>query len=111
MFFLAAWGITHYILITFTNSTVPLQDSFTNALSFVGLWALARKYIEQWFFERIFFRKKEESSQAKRKWRMSSIIPVPPDFSQGIHAVSYTHLRLRANYLWIISLIRFRQAI
>ena len=30
--------------------TVPLQDSFTNALSFVGLWALARKYIEQWFF-------------------------------------------------------------
>ncbi len=49
-FFLAAWGITYYILITFTNSTVPLQDSFTNALSFVGLWALARKYIEQWFF-------------------------------------------------------------
>ena len=50
IFFLAAWGITDYILITFTNSTVPLQDSFTNALSFVGLWALARKYIEQWFF-------------------------------------------------------------
>ena len=23
-----------------------MQDSFTNALSFVGLWALARKYIE-----------------------------------------------------------------
>ena len=44
IFFLAAWGITYYILITFTNSTVPLQDSFTNALSFVGLWALARKY-------------------------------------------------------------------
>ena len=50
IFFLTAWGITYYILITFTNSTVPLQDSFTNALSFVGLWALARKYIEQWFF-------------------------------------------------------------
>lgn len=50
LFFLAAWGITYYILVTFTNSTVPLLDSFTNALSFVGLWALARKYIEQWFF-------------------------------------------------------------
>ena len=47
---LAAWSTTYYILMTFTNSTVPLQDSFTNALSFVGLWALARKYIEQWFF-------------------------------------------------------------
>lgn len=50
LFFVAAWAVTYYILVTFTNSTVPLQDSFTNALSFVGLWALARKYIEQWFF-------------------------------------------------------------
>jgi nicotinamide mononucleotide transporter len=48
--FLAAWGLTYYILITFTNSTVPVLDAFTNALSFVGLWALARKYLEQWFF-------------------------------------------------------------
>lgn len=48
--FLLAWAATYYILVTFTDSTVPLQDSFTNALSFVGLWALARKYIEQWFF-------------------------------------------------------------
>ena len=48
--FFAAWGVTYYILITFTNSTVPVLDSFTNALSFVGLWALARKYLEQWFF-------------------------------------------------------------
>ena len=50
VFFLVAWGTTYYILVTWTNSTVPLLDAFTNALSFVGLWALARKYIEQWFF-------------------------------------------------------------
>lgn len=50
IFFIVAWGITYYILSTFTNSTVPILDSFTNAVSFVGLWALARKYIEQWFF-------------------------------------------------------------
>lgn len=50
IFFLAAWGATYYVLVTFTNSTVPVLDAFTNALSFVGLWALARKYIEQWFF-------------------------------------------------------------
>ncbi len=50
VFFLAAWLITYYVLITWTNSTVPVLDAFTNALSFVGLWALARKYIEQWFF-------------------------------------------------------------
>lgn len=49
-FFIAAWAITYFVLVTWTNSTVPLLDSFTNALSFVGLWALARKFIEQWFF-------------------------------------------------------------
>ncbi len=50
VFFLVAWGTTYYILVTWTNSTVPLLDAFTNALSFVGLWALARKYVEQWLF-------------------------------------------------------------
>ena len=50
LFFLFAWGATYYILVNWTNSTVPLLDSFTNALSFVGMWALARKYLEQWFF-------------------------------------------------------------
>ena len=38
------------MLYAYTGSTVPLLDSFTNAMSFVGLWALARKYIEQWVF-------------------------------------------------------------
>lgn len=50
LFFLFAWGATYCILVNWTNSTVPLLDSFTNALSFVGMWALARKYLEQWIF-------------------------------------------------------------
>lgn len=50
IFFFAAWGVTYYVLTHWTNSTVPVLDSFTNALSFVGMWALARKYLEQWFF-------------------------------------------------------------
>jgi nicotinamide mononucleotide transporter len=37
------WVLTHY-----TNSTVPVTDAFTTALSIVALWALARKYAEQW---------------------------------------------------------------
>ena len=49
IFFAAAWGLTYWVLKTYTNSTVPVTDAFTNAMSFVGLWALARKYIEQWF--------------------------------------------------------------
>ena len=48
--FFAVWAATYYVLATWTNSTVPLLDAFTNALSFIGLWALAKKYIEQWLF-------------------------------------------------------------
>ena len=42
------WYIIYYILIHYTNSTVPVTDAFTTALSIVALWALARKYAEQW---------------------------------------------------------------
>ena len=50
IFFFAAWAITYWILKSYTDSNVPMLDSFTNAMSFVGLWALARKYVEQWLF-------------------------------------------------------------
>ena len=50
VFFFVSWGAVYYVLITWTDSTVPVLDSFTNALSFVGMWALARKYVEQWLF-------------------------------------------------------------
>ncbi len=46
---LALWGIIYWLLVTFTNSNVPMADSFTTALSIVGIWALAHKYLEQWF--------------------------------------------------------------
>ena len=50
VFFVAAWVATWFVLSRYTNSNVPVLDGFTNALSFVGLWALARKYTEQWLF-------------------------------------------------------------
>ncbi len=36
------------ILIHFTDSDVAWLDSFTTALSVIGMWMLARKYLEQW---------------------------------------------------------------
>lgn len=50
LFFVVAWAVTWFVLSHYTNSNVPVLDGFTNALSFVGLWALARKYVEQWLF-------------------------------------------------------------
>lgn len=49
LLFLIAWGVLYLILSNLTNSTVPVLDSFGNALSFIGLWWLARKYLEQWW--------------------------------------------------------------
>jgi nicotinamide mononucleotide transporter len=45
LFFAASWVVIYWVLVAFTNSDVPVLDSFTNALSFVGLWTLARKYV------------------------------------------------------------------
>jgi nicotinamide mononucleotide transporter len=36
------------LLITLTDSEVPWANGFTSALSVVGMWLLARKYLEQW---------------------------------------------------------------
>lgn len=48
-YFLLLWTIIYFVLANFTDSNVPLPDSFTTALSIVGMWMLSHKYIEQWF--------------------------------------------------------------
>lgn len=45
---LAIWGAIYLLLVNFTNSTVPTMDALTTAISIVGTWMLARKYVEQW---------------------------------------------------------------
>lgn len=46
--FIGLWGLLYFILLYFTDSTVPIPDAFTTALSIVGMWMLARKYLQQW---------------------------------------------------------------
>ena len=42
------WALIYWFLSSFTDSTVPILDSFTTAVSIVAMWALAQKYVEQW---------------------------------------------------------------
>lgn len=42
------WAALYWVLTTFTDSTVPVYDSFTTAASIVALWSLAQKHVEQW---------------------------------------------------------------
>ena len=46
--FLALWVGLYLILNYLTDSTVPIPDAFTTAMSIVGMWMLARKYLQQW---------------------------------------------------------------
>ena len=48
IFAAALLGIA-WILVNFTDSNVPWLDSFTTAMSIIGMWMLARKYVEQWW--------------------------------------------------------------
>ncbi len=46
--FFVAFALISWILITYTDSDVPVLDSFTTALSIIGMWMLTKKYVEQW---------------------------------------------------------------
>lgn len=47
--FAVAFAALSFLLIRFTDSDVPVWDAFTTALSIIGMWMLARKYVEQWW--------------------------------------------------------------
>ena len=47
--FIGSWVGICFLLANYTDSTVPLGDSFTTALAIVATWMLTRKIIEQWF--------------------------------------------------------------
>ena len=47
--FALSWTGIYFVLVRFTDSTVPLGDSFTTALAIVATWMLTQKIIEQWF--------------------------------------------------------------
>lgn len=46
--FAVVWILIWLILSRFTDSTVPLGDAFTTALSIIAMWLLAKKHIEHW---------------------------------------------------------------
>ena len=52
---LGLWALIWWILSTFTNSTVPITDAFTTALSIVAMWTLAREYAEHWLMWLVWF--------------------------------------------------------
>jgi nicotinamide mononucleotide transporter len=48
IFFFACWTILYFLLRHFTNSTVPVADSFTSGAAFTGMWLMNKKKLENW---------------------------------------------------------------
>ena len=42
------WGLLYLILTRFTDSSVPVWDSFVSSTAWAGMWLLARRKIENW---------------------------------------------------------------
>ena len=41
--------LTFFILQRYTETLIPISESFTTALSVVGMWLLAKKYLQHWY--------------------------------------------------------------
>ena len=86
--FTAAFLGIAWILINFTDSNVPWLDSFTTALSIVGMWMLARKYVEQWW-----------------AWIAVDVVSTGLyiykglDFTAGLYGLLYNY-----SYLWLLQM-------
>jgi nicotinamide mononucleotide transporter len=48
IFFLVCWAILYFLLSRFTDSTVPIADSFTSGAAFTGMWLMNKKKLENW---------------------------------------------------------------
>lgn len=72
---LVAFGVVYYVLLNFTSSTVPLIDSITTAIFFVGMWFMARKNIENWIY-----------------WIIGDLISVPLYLYKGLGLTSFQYV-------------------
>jgi nicotinamide mononucleotide transporter len=48
VFFFTCWTVLYFVLSRFTNSTVPIADSFTSGAAFTGMWLMNKKKLENW---------------------------------------------------------------
>jgi len=40
--------VIFFIIIRFTETQIPISESFSTALSVIGMWLLAKKYLQHW---------------------------------------------------------------
>jgi len=50
LFFSVCWALLFLVLKNFTDSSVPVADSFASAAAYTGMWLMAKKKLENWLW-------------------------------------------------------------
>jgi nicotinamide mononucleotide transporter len=75
IFFFSCWVILYFLLRHFTDSTVPIADSFTSAAAFTGMWLMNKKKLESWTW-----------------WIITDLASVPLNFYKHLVFTSFQYL-------------------
>lgn len=71
------WAFLYFMLTQFTDSDVPLIDSFVSATAWAGMWLLARRKLENWIWLNI-----------------SNAVAIPLLYSKQLYMLSFLTLFL-----------------
>jgi nicotinamide mononucleotide transporter len=74
-FFFICWVILYLLLHHFTDSTVPVADSFTSAAAFTGMWLMNKKKLENWTW-----------------WIITDLASIPLNFYKHLVFTSFQYL-------------------
>jgi nicotinamide mononucleotide transporter len=74
-FFFCCWVILYFLLSHFTDSTVPIADSFTSAAAFTGMWLMNKKKLENWTW-----------------WIVTDLASIPLNFYKHLVFTSFQYL-------------------
>lgn len=75
VFFFGSWIVLFLILKNFTQSNVPIADSFASAAAYTGMWQMANKKIENWMW-----------------WTLTNIASIPLYFYKTAVFTSFQYL-------------------
>jgi nicotinamide mononucleotide transporter len=75
LFFLSCWVILYFLLSRFTDSVVPMADSFTSAAAYTGMWLMNKKKLENWTW-----------------WIITDLASIPLNFYKHLVFTSFQYL-------------------
>lgn len=75
IFFFCCWTILYFLLSRYTDSTVPIADSFTSGAAFTGMWLMNKKKLENWTW-----------------WIVTDLASIPLNFYKHLVFTSFQYL-------------------